>query len=655
MGKYSPDNDIAENAGGNSMDPYAEIDSGETVSPDEHGQLCRTAESLLVRCQSLLQRLDMLLEHSNAASSSSSSSSGNAAAKKKQKGAQRVEPINGLLKFRGVIQAEHRFLKKINKSPSTIRPCHVTSSNLPYLEAVFNLASTHSNHATHIFKNFSYQPFQSSSVLGKAEPKSVRVDVVMGNGVRWVKVKASAMRGVGIQLAGEEESEEEESDDEDDGVKIDDDYKASLKNHDYGNNNNSNQQLALDLPPLPVFSQAKAMLRAAEQNPVHFKPPDVVFHFLADEEVDEKVVEGLKILGVAVEIGRSSDEDNGVENWNVEPFGGGGGADARNERENSSRVGRDAPLTSSALESILKSQTFSPAVEPSSADHLITSKLNLDTTTLIALISDLSNRFSTVRDDSFDISALKLQREQETEKPLHSYLLPIMETRNLFATETAINKFVEIVAVIGGPFERARAYALFDEQSKLAFPRLAELQEHNAITNSNNNNVEGQNSTKSVLQRPRDLDHLKSESSPLPFGRVRVVPDDPSPRFIELSEIRKKWEDDVRIATELAKQEEDEEAVSVAAAIAAGESSKPVTSKKARKKLRTLRKPPPGCVLMSEHHVVVFGTGDRLCATTVTANGGLLRSLAERIGGVSLYVHEPRSLIENRWLRDWVK
>jgi hypothetical protein len=53
--------------------------------------------------------------------------------------------------------------------------------------------------------------------------------------------------------------------------------------------------------------------------------------------------------------------------------------------------------------------------------------------------------------------------------------------------------------------------------------------------------------------------------------------------------------------------------------------------------------------LVSPVNAIVFGTADQLKLTTITANGGLVRSLEQNsIFGCSVWVHGARSLIETR-------
>lgn len=84
-------------------------------------------------------------------------------------------------------------------------------------------------------------------------------------------------------------------------------------------------------------------------------------------------------------------------------------------------------------------------------------KLNLDVTTLIVLVSQLTNGdFNVIFKQPFLIKQAECERLQQ--------LLPVLEQfmkdKELYTCETAFNDFMKIVNTVGGPNERERAKTL---------------------------------------------------------------------------------------------------------------------------------------------------------------------------------------------------
>ena len=80
-------------------------------------------------------------------------------------------------------------------------------------------------------------------------------------------------------------------------------------------------------------------------------------------------------------------------------------------------------------------------------------RLNLDVSTLLALVSDLTNGS---KDQVFDKEYLNQQVKQEKETPLIPILENFMKEKELFVCETAYNDFTSIVQTVGGKNEKER-------------------------------------------------------------------------------------------------------------------------------------------------------------------------------------------------------
>jgi hypothetical protein len=119
--------------------------------------------------------------------------------------------------------------------------------------------------------------------------------------------------------------------------------------------------------------------------------------------------------------------------------------------------------------------TPSGTLPASSVEHLISSldstlsrralplssSLNLDTTILLALISDISHHASVPKEPRFHPAILR-QLEMEAERGMIvSHLLPVLRGRKLFCAKSARDRFDEIVDIVASPSECARAELLF--------------------------------------------------------------------------------------------------------------------------------------------------------------------------------------------------
>ncbi|OZJ02184.1 hypothetical protein BZG36_04320 [Bifiguratus adelaidae] len=163
---------------------------------------------------------------------------------------------------------------------------------------------------------------------------------------------------------------------------------------------------------VPLLRQARGFKQAAEQNLVHYVEPEIVFVFSAIAEGDNEVVDrvlfgALKAIGVQVRFLRQLQQ-----------------------------------------------------ADKSDRPDLVTQQLNLDVTTLIALVTALSYTHGLTPDD-FDVEPLRLQALDEQKEPLLEQLARLFVRRSLFTPITAAQKFLSIVHTVGGPQERTRALSLF--------------------------------------------------------------------------------------------------------------------------------------------------------------------------------------------------
>jgi hypothetical protein len=93
------------------------------------------------------------------------------------------------------------------------------------------------------------------------------------------------------------------------------------------------------------------------------------------------------------------------------------------------------------------------------------SLVNLDVTTLIALTTDMTHRYSAIPIHTFQNPALLVQFRQEEEKPLLPVLLDYLKDKSMICTTSAIEKLVHIAKTIAGPTEMARILTMFDSNA----------------------------------------------------------------------------------------------------------------------------------------------------------------------------------------------
>lgn len=151
-----------------------------------------------------------------------------------------------------------------------------------------------------------------------------------------------------------------------------------------------------------ILEQAEEYVEAAEANPHMFKPPRVVFRFLS--KIDDELVFALERAGVTVLVLQTS---------------------------------QPVPRTETAT----------------------VTKLNLDITTLIAYVSAMTNGSANWE---YSEPLLTEQARWEREKPIKPVLDQLFHGKDLICCETAVASFNEILSILGGPKEKARAEELFE-------------------------------------------------------------------------------------------------------------------------------------------------------------------------------------------------
>ncbi|KAH6561271.1 hypothetical protein BASA61_009767 [Batrachochytrium salamandrivorans] len=544
--------------------------------------------------------------------------------------------INGTQKCASLIKAELAFLTTLLANPDRIRTAHVRCSNIPYLTSV--VQSLHLEPSViGVFKVFKYTKEVDASRscsgssdrialvdLDQANMSSVRVDVVACNGLRWIKVKTSNMKGklenFELTDSSDDADHSDTNDNRDKNESINDD-RDTAENDNVQTSHSAESNHHLELNPDSTFDaalgalhlhtnqtleqtgpdqlntkplvlrrklplivcQALELLEAAKQNHVHYTSPTVVIKFLGSTLSDPKndrIATMLRELGVVVEftlLQETATSAHTISQPVSQPSlqSHQSAVSAYTTGENSKAYETTCPDNINRFP-ILRDPTITATNLP-----FLTPVLSMDVPTLLTLVSDTTHRFSEIRAlGVYDNHVfLRDQAQNELATPIFPVLRQVLSHHDLVVTQAALDKFAAIVMVIGGQREKARARRLFQTCDVV-----------DALFTSEGGSGSG------AVDDVRDT--LDAEKDILSGALIRVVPNTPSDRFVAL-----------------------------------------------------MKKTPR----FGAHNINIFGTGDQQRITTITANASVGRSLAEAgFGNVALWVHSPRSLIETRVLK-WLK
>ena len=120
----------------------------------------------------------------------------------------------------------------------------------------------------------------------KSQKSTIRVDVVSGSGLRWVKAISRSARSLRMEILRVEEPKIDARDG------CEEDYDMDLEDlSTMGRTFQDRNDFATDR--LPFFSSAKSLLSAAKQNPVGFKTPVVVFRFVNARRGEDPLVDAV--------------------------------------------------------------------------------------------------------------------------------------------------------------------------------------------------------------------------------------------------------------------------------------------------------------------------------------------------------------------------
>ncbi|KAG2225531.1 hypothetical protein INT45_010358, partial [Circinella minor] len=323
--------------------------------------------------------------------------------------------IQGMYRYIHSLTAEMSFLDKLIEDPSRIKKEYIQSSNLSYLEAVHE-AIMQTRQLNQIMELKSVPPKDQEGWVPRAtlmrRRQTVKVDLVSEQGLVWVKVIARNAKGLRFDMAGLELFDEED----------DNEFMASDSDDEELQQQGEGIISGEDpFDDLPIFKKAKHYLRSASQHQIHFQTPIVIFAFMrlqpeGQDEYVERILQRLRDLGIVVHVGPTE----------------------------------------------LLDSYYATHPHPQDEYQITTSSLNLDVSTALALISEMSHH--PCLPDQVLGEALQIQARREQEVPALPILLSIIRDKQLFMVQSAYDRLSQIVHVVGGTKEKARFRQLFNQE-----------------------------------------------------------------------------------------------------------------------------------------------------------------------------------------------
>ncbi|XP_045112471.1 UPF0415 protein C7orf25 homolog isoform X2 [Portunus trituberculatus] len=351
--------------------------------------------------------------------------------------------INGAQKLKKRILAEIKFLQKGLQNSEDLKEKDVLCSNLGQLGALADVAIDISD-VTGILQSFRNE-----------ENEKIIIDIVADNGMKWIKVIMRNPKALHLLFV-------------------------------LGRRGNAK----------PLNEVAEDFKMYAKLHPVFYSSPKVIFWFC--NGVSEGLARSIEDKGVAVEGRRIADEDLGLPDFSIED------SDTEIEESSSTSYYSDG----SEKEEIIFDKSKDPNTETSDTfpereiewerasislnldNHANTlpienadsgfidqsalslselslhdssgsgeqlGRINLDVTAMIAYVSSTANEGANfIFQDKFLNEQAACERKNPVKKTLDGYF----KGRELVACKEAVDRFQEIVSVIGGEGEKTRAKEL---------------------------------------------------------------------------------------------------------------------------------------------------------------------------------------------------
>ncbi|KAF7644612.1 hypothetical protein LDENG_00219020 [Lucifuga dentata] len=312
--------------------------------------------------------------------------------------------MEGSAKLCGKLQAELRFLRRVEAGELVVKESHLHSTNLTHLTAIVESAESLEG-VVAVLHVFTYRNSTGTK-------QTLVVDVVANGGHTWVKAvgrKAEALHNI-WQGRGQ-----------------------------YGDKN--------------IIRQAEDFLQASHQQPVQYCSPHVIFAFyngVSSPMADHLRNMGISVRGDIVAVNALVKEEGGDEVEDSEEQHDDDTADEDSDPtdEDESELG----LTKVDRGTVVASLAFPVQVKVEACQ-----RVNLDITTLITYVSSLSHGCCHF---TFREHVLTEQAAQERHDKVLPRLDDFMKGKELFACRSAVDDFQLILDTLAGSGEKERARQL---------------------------------------------------------------------------------------------------------------------------------------------------------------------------------------------------
>ncbi|AWP03548.1 putative UPF0415 protein C7orf25 -like [Scophthalmus maximus] len=318
-----------------------------------------------------------------------------------QRAEQLCPGVEGHQKLCGKLQAELRFLRRVEAGQLQVKESHLHSTNLTHLTAIVESVASLED-VVALLHVFTYQD-------ASGHRQTLVVDVVANSGHTWVKAvgrKAEALHNI-WQGRGQ-----------------------------YGDKS--------------IIRQAEDFLQASRQQPVLYRHPQIVFAFY--NGVSSPMADRLRDMGVSVrgdivavnavtEEGSDEEEEEGEDE----------------EEGEAKEDNREEEVAGSELTRVDRSTVVASLAFPAQVQVEECRRVNLDITTLITYVSSLSHGHCLF---TFREPVLTEQAAQERRLQVLPQLDAFMAGKELFACRAAVTDFQLILDTLGGPSEKERAQTL---------------------------------------------------------------------------------------------------------------------------------------------------------------------------------------------------
>ncbi|UJR30833.1 hypothetical protein I4U23_018350 [Adineta vaga] len=309
---------------------------------------------------------------------------------------QQYHKIPGIGKLERKFRAEDRFLKRLRNGTGDVNANHLKSSNLTHLRAVLEQ-----------IEEIGLDNINGVLVPYKDDRHQLLIcDIVYNEGRTWMKIIARNAQALHLIWKG---------------------------NGHYGQRT--------------ILISMRQYLETARHNEIRYQTPEIVFYFV--QGVTEPLANLLRKNGIVVK-GSIVEVNEDVEKrlQIVDDF-----SSSDSDEENDSEIEDDNENNDNDDDDdddLNTNTDFIPTNEPN--------KINLDVSTLICLVSELTHGGHIYRYPNkwLEVPA-QLERAQRLTPKLENY----MKDKELYVCQTAFEEFNSIVSIVGGPNEKQRAEELF--------------------------------------------------------------------------------------------------------------------------------------------------------------------------------------------------